>query len=157
MKTKEAHRIVQISPDLRTIILGKYNGIQCGGCDTIESGAAVKELLAWAIRFGAETIIFEGILYSASLTFCKDIQRLAKAAGFEYIIVWVNRNVDKCLNAIYERNGGKRFNVKGIVDRARAVERVAKAMESHDARVVQFDPDNDGDPYTTVKRRCSEE
>lgn len=133
---------IQISNDGKTILLGKYDGVGCGGCDTINTKDEIKNLIAGAIRKKAETIIYEGVIISGNFTLAKEVKKLAETCKYDFLVIWMDRDLDICLNSIYERNGGKDFKIHNVYSKARSVAATAEKMMKYGIEVKRINPDD---------------
>lgn len=100
--------------DGKIAIIGNYDGAECGGVDgLIKNKDELKNLIAKILRtIKPDALIFEGVMYGQTFQFSYEINRLAKALGYEYIALCFVPPFETSLLRIWERNGGKDINVE---------------------------------------------
>lgn len=98
-----------------TIIIGRYDRNECGGCDAcVKSGDELKNTIAKIAReLRPEAIVFEGFIYSVSFDFTYQIYKHAKRIGAEFVAICLEPPFETTLERIYSRNGGKEINIEG--------------------------------------------
>lgn len=135
--------VVQTNPAGDIFVIGKYSGGECGGCDTIRKTEYVLDTLIHLIKTRRpREILFEGILISGNQTFGNKVVKIARICGYAFDVYFLDRGADKCVNAVCQRNGGKKFNIKQVVDKYRSCERTANALAEQGANVKRVIPDH---------------
>lgn len=110
-KRIECHKTGEI------IVIGRYDKNACGGCDSeIHSVELFKNTIAKIIRvYKPEALIFEAVFYGKTFKFSNDINRFARAAGYDYIALCLIPTFEKCCERVYERNGGNEINIEAML------------------------------------------
>lgn len=118
---RPAHVMGTRVPDLDLIVVGKYT-TACGGCDTIKTQDLCKEAVKAASKL-ASNVFFEGILASTLFSgYLALSQELKKARKGGLVWCYLDTPLEKCLQRIQQRNGGKAINEQLVADKVRAIE-----------------------------------
>lgn len=98
------------------IVLGKYkDGGKFGGCDGYKNRHMLIEAIRQALQYNPNGIAFEGLIYSRTVKLAKDIDEIAKNAGYGYVGVYMHQEYEDALRKVYERNGGKLVNERVLM------------------------------------------
>lgn len=98
-----------------TVVLGRYDQSACGGCDRFKGGNHVKLALKYvAQNYRAETIIYEGIMYSITYKMATEIAQLANSLGYEWESIYLNRDYEEMIKFLKQRNKGKPVNIENV-------------------------------------------
>lgn len=118
-----------ISKDRKIISLGKYDNA-CGGCDGIKTTFLVYNLADQLSReFPEYDIYMEGILISGIFSnVAKFLMEMKFAHNRNVKVCWLYTNAFTSVSRVLFRNGGKKVNQTGIVDR---VERLKVVFQKH--------------------------
>jgi len=104
-------------------VLGHYEGLACGGCDTIGSARQVFDVMK---EVDAEVILAEGLLLSEDT---KWALQMGDVLGESLQVVFLTTPLDQCLDRIKQRrsaagntkplNPANTTNRVGVIERAR--------------------------------------
>ena len=131
-------------PDGKIAVLGHYEGLDCGGCDTLSGGANVAVALVHQIPYahpGIRHIICEGILLSEDERWTTELHQICTGEtennsplkGNEVRVMFIRASCQWCVDNVFrrQRNKNKRtgknreikFNVPKLERRYEYLER----------------------------------
>ena len=132
--------------DKNTVILAHQNSKGCNfdGLDAIirdrnDLLSLVKIIIT---KFTPRDLIFEGAIYGATFKLSRDIEAVGATFQYDYINVWLRNDVEKSIQHILLRNGGKSFNFKTIKTRAKRFPKLFKDLEQAGQPVHVIDVDH---------------
>lgn len=124
-----------------TIVIGRYDKNECGGCDaSIKTGDELKNVIAKIARtLKPKVIVFEGVMYGKTFSYSYEIFKFCKAIKAEYLGICLVPDFDTTLSRIYERNGGKEVNIEGLYGGWKSAIKSNKKLEKAKVPIVLLD------------------
>lgn len=123
-------------------ILGDYeNQSACTGCDRFSNRDDLMAVLRSVIKERPENIAFEGMIYSHTLLLAKDLDKLARLHGYQYVPVFLNASYETLLSRVMIRNGGKAINEEALVSKVLAFNVAREKIRREGITVFEINAD----------------
>lgn len=138
------------------IVTGRYDTRVCGGLDGVITNRDVLKVYLHRLmkELKPEVIVFEAIMYGHTYKFGRELAEICRSDGYKYIGILLQPPLDRVLQNIYNRNGGKPVNEKYIVDRYFSAHNstVKYMAEGLDCHIVDTSEYELGEMYRIVEQ-----
>lgn len=108
-----------IDPKKNYVVTGRYDQRDCGGLDgVIKSAKLMREYLYKIMKHvKPDVIVFEAVMYGATFKFGYELNTICSQLGFKYIGILLNPELQKVVDNVYNRNGGRPVKIKNTTDK----------------------------------------
>lgn len=107
---------IETNAERSIVVLGRYDK-PSGGCDRFRNTehvvATIKAVIA---KWHPNAVLFEGFIYSLTVSFALQINEIANENGYIYRAVLLDLPKERQLEWLYNRNGGNKVNAKRIIE-----------------------------------------
>ena len=122
-KRVTGHGTEEFTRSGKLVAVGNYNAkAKCVGCDRLKGRRFIFDAVDAMMSDKEELIGLESMIFSTTYKMSADLNRLVKARGYEFKLVFLDCDFVTALDRVTQRNGGKPISLTGLERRLQSYE-----------------------------------